>query len=232
MEDRHVSSVPRVLGLLTDLELLDLSGNNIQQLPEELGLLTELTVLDLSDNELTDINARSEDHNALRIPFLESLTNLKVLDIGGNPRISGCIPDTLRSQLDMGKSNLGGLLFCSEQAAADSQREQEQQARLAAEREALVTLYNATGGADWWDSTNWLSDVPVEEWFGVTTTNGFVAGLQLYENNMVGRIPTTLGVLSHLKTLHIFGNRLSGCIPSELKAQLEDAQLGGLRFCP
>ena len=37
------------------------------------------------------------------------------------------------------------------------------------DREALVALYNATDGANWPRNENWLSDVPLGEWQGVTT---------------------------------------------------------------
>ena len=41
------------------------------------------------------------------------------------------------------------------------------------DRDALVALYNATDGANWKNSENWLSDAPIGEWHGVTTdTNG------------------------------------------------------------
>ena len=48
------------------------------------------------------------------------------------------------------------------------------------DREALVALYNATSGPNWNINDNWLSDVPVSEWFGVTTDdNGLVTELDL-----------------------------------------------------
>ena len=81
--------------------------------------------------------------------------------------------------------------------------------------------------------TYWLSDRPVSDWFGVTTgSNGIVPGLKLYENGLSDRKPDQLGKLSDLTKLHIFGNRLSGCIPSGLKAQLGNVRLGNLTFCP
>ena len=40
---------------------------------------------------------------------------------------------------------------------------------LETDREALVVLYNATGGPNWRRNNNWLSDVPISEWEGVTT---------------------------------------------------------------
>ena len=37
------------------------------------------------------------------------------------------------------------------------------------DRDALVALYNATDGPNWTNNTNWLSDRPIGEWYGVTT---------------------------------------------------------------
>ena len=48
------------------------------------------------------------------------------------------------------------------------------------DREALVGFYNATGGPNWNDNNNWLSDVPISEWEGVATDgNGRVTELYL-----------------------------------------------------
>ena len=44
------------------------------------------------------------------------------------------------------------------------------QGSVVTDRAALVALYNATGGLGWTNSTNWLTNAPVGEWFGVTTT--------------------------------------------------------------
>ncbi|MYC35119.1 MAG: fibronectin type III domain-containing protein [Chloroflexi bacterium] len=37
------------------------------------------------------------------------------------------------------------------------------------DREALIALYNATDGSNWIINTNWLSDLPLNEWYGVIT---------------------------------------------------------------
>ena len=37
------------------------------------------------------------------------------------------------------------------------------------DRAALVALYNATDGPNWIDNTNWLSEAPLGEWYGVET---------------------------------------------------------------
>ena len=122
---------------------------------------------------------------------------------------------------------LGGLPFCAEHATAEQEREKQLRDRLATERQVLVEVYNSAGGDGWWVATYWLSYRPVSDWFGVTTgSNGIVPGLKLYENGLSDRILDQLGKPSDLTTLQIFGNRLSGCIPSGLKAQLTNVRLG------
>ena len=94
-------------------------------------------------------------------------------------------------------------------------------------------MYRATGGDDWWDSNKWLSDAPVGEWFGVTTDqNGFITGISLYENQLVGTVPAELENLAGLTKLSLFGNRLTGCVPKALQGQLAEANLGNLVYCP
>ena len=85
------------------------------------------------------------------------------------------------------------------------------------DREALVALYNATDGPNWRDSTNWLSDEPLDEWHGVKTDdNGRVIELILWRRGLNGEIPPELGRLSNLQNLYLRSNDLSGTIPPEL----------------
>ena len=87
----------------------------------------------------------------------------------------------------------------------------------AADRDALVAFYNATGGANWTNSTNWLTNKALSEWDGVTTdANGRVTSLDLSPNNLVGTIPAELGDLTSLQTLWLHSNELSGEIPAAL----------------
>ena len=87
----------------------------------------------------------------------------------------------------------------------------------AADREALVALYNATGGPNWKENTNWLSDEPIGEWHGVTVDDsGRVIGLRLRNNQLTGSIPAELGGLARLQSLSFYSNRLTGVIPPEL----------------
>ena len=42
------------------------------------------------------------------------------------------------------------------------------QGSAASDRAVLEALYDATGGPDWIDNTNWKTASPLGEWFGVT----------------------------------------------------------------
>jgi Leucine-rich repeat (LRR) protein len=107
---------------------------------------------------------------------------------------------------------------------------------------ALVALYNATGGASWNNSTNWLdSGQTINTWNGVTVVGERVTQINLYNrnlngtlpseignltgltsltisqnNNLVGSIPSTVGNLTNLTTLSFYNNSMTGSIPSDL----------------
>ena len=85
------------------------------------------------------------------------------------------------------------------------------------DQDALVALYGATDGANWTNNDNWLSDVPIGQWYGVTTdSNGRVIQLNLISNQLTGAIPAELGDLANLEILDLIVNRLAGEIPDEL----------------
>ena len=101
------------------------------------------------------------------------------------------------------------------------------------DREVLEALYHATGGAEWSDQTNWLSDAPLAEWFGVgTDESGRVTRLALSSNGLIGATPPELGQLGRLEWLDLGFNRLSGEIPPELGGltQLQSLDLRGNRL--
>ena len=93
---------------------------------------------------------------------------------------------------------------------------------------ALVALYNATDGPNWVDNTNWLTDAPLGEWYGVDTDRqGRVVRLDLsggWDNEartytlhgLSGPIPPELDGLSNLRYLKLNRNDLWGPIPPEL----------------
>lgn len=104
----------------------------------------------------------------------------------------------------------------------------------------LVSLYNFSRGASWFDNSGWLQD-PVSEWYGVTLDDdgrvtsvdlsgnglaGFIPIgigtmekleiLDLSENGLFSSIPVSLSNLSSLRELILWGNQLTGPIPPEL----------------
>ena len=102
------------------------------------------------------------------------------------------------------------------------------------DRAALVVLYEATDGPNWIDNTNWLTDAPLGEWYGVETDDsGRVVNLDLRgrindgeatPHGLSGTMPPELGDLAKLEELDLAVNDLRGTIPPEL------GDLADLRF--
>ncbi|MEO6287405.1 MAG: T9SS type A sorting domain-containing protein [Dyadobacter sp.] len=115
---------------------------------------------------------------------------------------------------------------------------------LEGDRLALVALYNATNGANWWSNTGWVvpglpGDNPCG-WYGVTCTSGRVTELDLSNNSISGYLPAEIGGLSELKSLKtkfdqdiaIPDGLLGGAIPAQLGnlTKLEHLDLSGNHF--
>ena len=83
-----------------------------------------------------------------------------------------------------------------------------------------TTQWAATTGED---NTNWLSDAPLEEWYGVSVRGGRAYRLELDKNNLEGEIPAAIGLLDTLLILRLNGNALTGRVPPAI------GRLQGLR---
>ena len=81
------------------------------------------------------------------------------------------------------------------------------------DKAALVALYEAT------DGENWFSDAPFGEWYGVTTdiNSGRVTELDFgwKGNNLRGTLPAELGRMDHLQRLSLTHSNLTGSLPAE-----------------
>lgn len=90
----------------------------------------------------------------------------------------------------------------------------------ALEYQALVDLYNATGGANWTNNTNWLQGTTCTDfgnWYGVTVENGDVVEIRLRSNELSGDISSlNIGSLKQLRVLDIIGNNVSGNLPQSI----------------
>lgn len=83
-----------------------------------------------------------------------------------------------------------------------------------AEREALTIFYNSTSGAQWAHNDNWLSDAPLDEWYGISLdSQGHVKAIELSFNNLSGAIPAEMVNLGRLDKLDLSGNSLTGNLP-------------------
>ena len=215
--NQFTGTIPSELGLLTELERLYLGRNQLTgAIPSALGNLTNLKRLYLDDNLLTgsippelgklvDLESLEINDNRLTGQLPYELTNLGVLDtlyFNGNEGL--CAPGAAAFQ-DWLKSiaQVRGDTCVSGSEEAD--------------RAALTALYNATGGDNWFNNTNWLTDAPLSEWNGVSTNNeGHVVTLYLGHNSLSGAVPPEIGGLINLSYLYLGSNQLTGTLPPEL----------------
>ena len=209
--------IPAALGNLTDLHFLDLSQNSLTgEIPQTLGNLSKLETLRLNSNllsgelptELGNLSNLQElslhDNADLTGPLPLSLTQLDTLETLSLSGTLLCAPtDTTFQNWLEGIENTSGIVNCGDNAVFD--------------RNVLIALYNATDGTNWKSSTNWLTDEPLESWYGVAVnTEGRVDSLILEENDLSGTLPASLGNLTDLQMLDLSDNVLSGNIPSEV----------------
>ncbi len=92
--------------------------------------------------------------------------------------------------------------------------------------EALTALYNSTNGDNWKNNTNWLSDAPLYEWYGLnanywpesTIEVDDIVEIQLFDNNLRGTLPVEFAhIMSKANAIQIEGNGLYGVIPQEVR---------------
>ena len=98
------------------------------------------------------------------------------------------------------------------------------------DRTALLQLYNATGGDNWLESTNWLTSRALSTWYGVTTdSQGRITELNLTRNQLKGKLPPELANLTNLEVLALGGNQLTGTVPTWLSSltNLQELYLWG-----
>jgi PQQ-dependent dehydrogenase (s-GDH family) len=86
----------------------------------------------------------------------------------------------------------------------------------------LVSLYNATNGANW--TNKWNLNQPMTTWFGVgLNPDGCVKVVVLPSNNLVGTIPNLN--LANIEVLGLQKNVLSGTIPNFIMPKLNNLTL-------
>mmetsp|Transcript_28035 Transcript_28035/g.78619 ORF Transcript_28035/g.78619 Transcript_28035/m.78619 type:complete len:1735 (+) Transcript_28035:155-5359(+) len=88
------------------------------------------------------------------------------------------------------------------------------------QRYALASLYFSTGGSQWRNDDDWLTNVTECQWYSSSQSialcdgDGRLIELDLTDNNLRGTIPIELAMLSDsLQVLRLTRNRLVGTIP-------------------
>ena len=119
---------------------------------------------------------------------------------------------------------------------------------LTGQKQALMSLYNATNGASWTNNKNWGTDAPLTSWYGVKMVGEMVTGLILKGNNVKGTIPADFGsqykktaalavtralgdesLLAGLQELDLSDNEIEGEIPAAIGnlSTLQNLNLSG-----
>lgn len=96
----------------------------------------------------------------------------------------------------------------------------------ASERAALIAIYNATDGDNWYDNYNWkgvnneadgFSAIGTEgDWDYITVEGDHVVEINLFYNDLTGPLPAEIGNFPFLRDLDICGNNLTGGIPTQI----------------
>ena len=192
---------------------LDLTRNGLTgQLPSRLGELSRMKELRIGENPLTG-----------RLPL--SLARLPLREFHyGDTQLCAPVESDFQTWLNAITSHQGTGVECTP----------------VSDRDVLETFYRATSGPDWIDSENWLTDAPLDEWYGVETDeSGRVTGLQLagrwdrgsrswIRHGLAGGIPPEITNLGSLRELDLGTNDLTGPVPPELGRleSLESLDLG------
>lgn len=94
---------------------------------------------------------------------------------------------------------------------------------------SLKAFYDATGGPNWTNRSNWLQG-KINTWFGVSVVNNEVTAINLPNNNLVGSVPVDLVNLSQLITLNIANNKIESVANLSTIPTLTNLNVSGNRL--
>ena len=188
--------------------------------PVAVGSVPELRV-EISSTGSIDLAEYFSDPDGDELSYAASSSDDEVATVaisGGSVAVTGVASG--RAEITVTASDDGGLAASQDFIASV----------LLADREVLEILYDELGGDGWADNTNWKTDKPLDDWYGVSANaDDRVDTLRLRYNFLTGAIPSELGDLSNLRTLSLRDNYyLTGAIPPELGSlrDLEHLHIG------
>lgn len=86
----------------------------------------------------------------------------------------------------------------------------------ASECQALLDLYNSTNGPGWTANAGWNLDNFPCAWTGISCSGGQVTNLFMFNNQLSGPLPASIGDLTALDVLNLQSNMLTGPIPASI----------------
>ena len=189
------------IDVASDAPVFTIDGNGDKQTTIQLRTSANVQLSELSVTEFYFVVAP------------QTLTQGVTVDITGT--INGK-EQTIRKQTQ--KSITVTRSVISSFAAVDTDAELEPEGPT--DRDILIALYDATNGDNWTNNTNWCTNAPLSEWYGVSTSyfdeGERVVDLYLSVNNLMGVIPEEIGDLNKLSVLNLNANQLTGEIPSSI----------------
>jgi Leucine rich repeat len=203
-------TVPEEVGLLTDLQVLDVSNNTMLSgwVPTQVGKLVNLQSLQLAGNKLSGPIPTQLGH----------LTYLESLQLGRN-ELTGTIPSELAllsnslNGLQLSKNALKGTIPSELGRATPltilSLAQNQLDGTIPAELASLTRLESLRLSQNkfWGDFPPWLDQL------------GSIHDVDLHDNALEGTIPDALGGLAALREVNVRGNQLAGMVPSKLCAR-------------
>lgn len=204
----------------TELIGIRLSGNNGEPLRGigSINLAEENPILQLADSEAAaldwflSISEREKEQEVkdfyypLPVMSFESGVTVEILYKDANTGLESAVTRNTDKFVQITRASMKSFATID----LDAMIEEELQ-ELEDERDILVSFYNAMGGDGWNNKTNWGSDQPLNEWYGVgLDETGHVRNLFLGNNNLIGKIPVVLSGLKHIENLELQGNNITG----------------------
>ncbi|KAF8407173.1 hypothetical protein HHK36_006299 [Tetracentron sinense] len=181
--------IPSSIGDMSKIMSLDLSNNNFSgEIPEHLGIhCNSLKLLKLSNNSL----------NGQIFPLHFNLSGLRYLDLDNN-QFTGNILEGLSKSLELKELNIGNnYISVTGRNSAAYTRPNSNFTSL----ETLVMRQNFLEGS-----------IPNS----FLNSSYLLMTLDIRDNKLFGRIPSSISALSELRILSLKGNHLNGSIPTQL----------------
>ncbi len=234
--------IPARLGNLTKLEVLSIGDNPLSgRIPPELGGLPALRNLNLGRTnlsgpippelgQLTSLTSLNVCTSNLSGPVPAELGDIQTLESLGlcyNPELSGLLPRSLMSLEFLSDLAYYQTGLCPQidsefqEWLVEVRAEGTECDPAEVERLALGEFFANTGGDAWATSAGWNSGAQLDDWHGITTTDGRVHELALPANGLRGPLVPEIGNLTELRMLNLADNSLSGDFPIVISSMTE-----------